>query len=255
MATNRPEATTSLTASGDITDISGFILRRSSLHYLLLQRTQYQSGVSRLFRGRFLRHLYDRYFVELVESHRQKRIAHLYFAEMREKLEQIQPVLDTVAPRRVLDIGAGLAGIDALLYDEFRNKGALDIYLLDKNEIADRIHYAFKPEGAAYNSFERTIEFLTDNGVPPDRIHAINIATEPFPKDEQFDLVTSYISWGFHYPLSTYLEEVFSGLSNAGALIVDVRRNTSGLDELHQRFSKVEILGEESKYVTAAAFK
>src|SRR5690606_38151004 len=53
------------------------------------------------------------------------------------------------------------------------------------------------------------------------------------------DSVVSLISWGWHYPVSTYLEPVRSALPPGGRLILHIRPRTGGEEELRRYFRYV----------------
>ena len=52
---------------------------------------------------------------------------------------------------------------------------------------------------------------------------------------------------GFHYPIETYLEEVKKSLKPDGVLIIDVRKDSGGLEVLKKNFSVVEVIYERQK--------
>lgn len=159
-----------------------------------------------------------------------------YSAELSETYEQIRPFLPPRA-KRILDIGAGLGGINVLLsrqYDEF-----LEITLLDRSGITPGPQGGFHEGGfAAYNSFEHAIDLLGANGVE-DEVLVCDIDREPFP-DGEFDIVISLLSWGFHYPITTYRPR-------ARLIVADVRRNTDG-EEALSSYGKLTVVHEAEKY-------
>ncbi len=75
-------------------------------------------------------------------------------------------------------------------------------------------------------------------GVPASNIYTNEINRDGFPGTQSFDLVISLISWGFHYPVSTYARPVYGALAPHGVLILDVRRGTAGKDELAELFGQ-----------------
>jgi len=56
-------------------------------------------------------------------------------------------------------------------------------------------------------------------------------------------MVISIASWGFHYPLSTYLDQVEQALAPGGRLILDLRRHQGQEQELAHRFEDCECIG------------
>lgn len=151
-----------------------------------------------------------------------EQVARLYTDELLKTYENIGAYLPSAA-HRILDVGAGLAGIDAFLYQHYASP---DIVLLDRNGIEDKskIGYHKSAESfGAYNSFAAAEKLLIDAGVSPNRITLHNIEFRPFPAGP-FDLILSLLSWGFHYPLATYAAAAMAALSPQGKIIVDVRK-------------------------------
>jgi len=138
--------------------------------------------------------------------------------------------------KAILDVGCGLAGIDVLLYQHYKSRG-INLHLLDKEGISEKVYYGFNPEAAHYNSLLLAREFLKLNGVFIDRVSTYGIETEGFPSQCKFDVVISLYSWGYHYPVSTYLESVRTSLASDGIIILDVREGTDGKDQLAKHFT------------------
>jgi len=61
------------------------------------------------------------------------------------------------------------------------------------------------------------------------------------------DLVVSLISWGFHYPVPVYLDQVRALLRPGGRVILDVRKETDGRAQLEARFPGVTTISETRK--------
>ncbi len=109
--------------------------------------------------------------------------------------------------------------------------------------------------GAFYNSLAVAKEFLIANAVPPHKIIASNVDAGGFPKGNAFDVILSLISWGFHYPVEVYLDDAYDALSDAGVLIIDIRKNTGGKQILSEKFSSVETIATSKKYERVLATK
>ena len=144
---------------------------------------------------------------------------------------------------RSLDIGCGIGGIDLMLNRHYN--GSTELNLLDFNKIDDKVYYGFKDKTSSYNSLDMTAEFLRNNGVSPDNIKTHD-ANGDFPGGK-FDLIISLISWGFHYPISTYLKQVKA--AQGGIIIMDVRKDTGQIESLQNEFKSVETVAEWQKYV------
>ena len=129
------------------------------------------------------------------------------------------------------------------------------LHLLDKNEVSDNIYFGFEETASAYNNLEFSKSLLTNAGVPVDHIQTTNIIEEDFPTNKKYDIIFSSISWGFHYPVSTYIDEVVKTLSERGHLIIDVRKGTDGLNILQKHFTTIDIVSDTKKYHRVCAKK
>ena len=159
-------------------------------------------------------------------------------------------------PKRILDIGCGVAGIDIMLHKHYiTTTDHPHFYLLDKSETNSKVYYGIEKEAAYYNSLSIAKQLLIVNGVMESHIHTQEVTGAPMFPGTQFDLIISLISWGFHYPISTYLDDVYDNLSSGGTLIVDVRKGTEGETQLEKRFGLIKTIFESKKYRRILACK
>ncbi len=121
-----------------------------------------------------------------------------------------------------LDIGCGLAGFDVLLWRRFRGF----MYLLDRDAFEKKPAYGFGESPSAYCQFDQVEEMMRANGVPTLSFETILSVREVIPPVE---LVTSFIAWGFHFPVDVYLADVARILRPGGRLIIDLRNEHADL--------------------------
>ena len=221
-------------------------------YYACLQRTgllpaRPLAKVRGLWRAKdFFGFTYKRFVSAYARGNPQK-VDSDYFELMEIEAKALAPYV-TKSVRSVLDIGAGLGGVDLALRKIF----ALEkIVLLDKNAEEARVFYGFEERGAYYNSLDLARQMLELNGVPSEEIFCLEAPSDgnivlPPEAGKSVDLVISTISWGFHYPISLYLESVHRLLSKDGSLIVDVRKGTGGREALSSLFS-VETIAESDR--------
>jgi SAM-dependent methyltransferase len=195
------------------------------------------------------------YAVSLEATISKTRVKACYLSDMKEEFGSIKAFLPQKC-RSLLDIGCGIGGIDLFLYRHYKYSDPMQVYLLDKTRIEPQVYYLFEPKGAFYNSLEIAKEMLVGNGVDSQHIHLIE-ANDNNTIDvvQSFELVISLISWGFHYPVSTYLHHVYQALADEGVLILDVRKGTSGEAELRDKFSNIKVAVEREKYKRLVAIK
>lgn len=140
---------------------------------------------------------------------------------------QLAPYL----PKRVerfLDIGCGLGGIDVKLYHYFRTQSYTwpEVLLMDGDGIGEEL-YGYQDLIDYYNSKVVMVKLLRANRVESFKV----IKPGKKLKANSLDLVLSLLSWGHHYPVSEYLENVSRALRPGGRLILDVRKGRTDPDD------------------------
>jgi len=224
-------------------------IKKDLLQYILMQRTQYlkktiiHKAVAKLLRF-FSFSDFGSIKANILLNH--NGIKNEYNTDMWSEYISIKDQLPESA-ENILDIGCGIGGIDIYLYKHYKNSS--NIYLIDKSAIDDNLHYGFKDQGSFYNSLLLTRSFLVENNVPEERIFVQEANAENIIEfNQQFDLIISLISWGFHYPVATYLKSAFDKLKTNGMIIIDVRKDSNGIEELKEEFKEVNIIKEFSKH-------
>jgi len=226
----------------------GILIPDSALQYVILQRTDHLCpGHGRLVRRLVQLTPFYKSAVE-AEAHRHgQQIKQRFSDEMTGEYESIRRWLP---PRvsTILDIGCGIGGIDVLLFRHYERDAKLEFYELDKSTVDDHIHYGFHGQASFYNSLEATAQTLADNGIERQHVHLLEATGDcRIDLPGRVDLVISLLSWGFHYPVRTYLQRVYELMRVGGRLILDVRRHTDGLQALVQRFGSVRVIGQDRK--------
>lgn len=228
------------------------IIPDPALKFILLQRTQLQRLNLRLFRK-----LGISYFPGLcgLETRlRRAAITSAFLTSVQEDLAEIDSHLPGRA-NRILDIGCGVGGIDVLLNDHYQAQSP-QFFLLDKSQLDPTVFYDFHKQTAFYNSLDLARQMLKLNGVAEPAIHCLEATPDNrIQMEGGIDLAISLISWGFHYPVSTYVNEVARVLTPGGGVILDVRKGTTGLKELRDCFPEVKVLVEKPKYLRLLARK
>lgn len=172
-------------------------------------------------------------------THYKGDFAEAYSAELQATYEGIKAYLP--ADGNILDIGCGMAGIDILLDRHYG--GEAKITLLDKQGKADTINAGFHQSAetfAHYHDFGLALEMLEANGVFGAK--TIDVSIGFLPK-RSFSVVISLLSWGFHYPISTYAPPVKKG----GIIVADIRRGTDGIKQLSE-YGAVTVVHNALKY-------
>lgn len=150
-------------------------------------------------------------------------------------------------PKHVVDIGCGAAIADALLRQDFDVKATL----VDIEETPQQYHL-WNESGAGYASLEEAKAFLCRNGFKAADVTTVNPRKTPGAMAKvSGDLVTSFISCGFHYPITDYVDLMLKTIAAGGTVILDLRgRYLAAPDEALSRLiaaSESEVLIEMPK--------
>ncbi|HEX8962765.1 MAG TPA: hypothetical protein VF801_07155 [Rhodocyclaceae bacterium] len=233
-------------------------VENEALPFILLQRTAYLSHprhpLYRLLKGLRMAPSFDA-MVRLESRWRGDAIRDAFAADMHDEYLTIRDHLPP-DPAAILDIGCGIAGIDVFLHRHYGRPANLEFHLLDKSRVEEQVYYHFRDRAAFYNSLEHARRFLVDNGIPAERVFPHEVGDDGrIPGDRQFDLVISLISWGFHYPVATYAEQVAQRLNPGGRLILDIRKNTDGMEVLARHLPNLRTLVDTPKFARVLAVK
>ncbi|MBN2629159.1 MAG: class I SAM-dependent methyltransferase [Rhodobacteraceae bacterium] len=148
-----------------------------------------------------------------------RRAAGVIHAEYR----SLAPVLMADPPSRVADIGCGYA-----LFDLFLALNSKASVLLIDIETNDRRHFGFAEEGAAYSNLSVARRLLLANGIAEDRIETLNPVSQDIGASQDVDLAVSFLSCGFHYPVTSYASYFRDKVLPGGAILLDLRAATAG---------------------------
>jgi len=220
----------------------------NSLKYILFQRTDYLENnklrtlLRQIGRIQFLHTL----TVNIEAVCLRNIIKQAFSEDIIQEYNKIKNYLPPSATS-ILDIGCGIAGIDIFLSRHYEHKA--DIVLLDKSIIEKKLYYGYEAKGCFYNSLLIAKNLLVDNGVAPNKVQ-VREATEDNKIEWEggFDIVISLLSWGFHYPVCTYLNQVYENLRRKGIVILDVRRNTGGKEEIEHKFGNSQVICSGLKF-------
>lgn len=251
-----------------MTDHKELNIPRRALPYVVLQRLETQQLGANIHYtpfGKlayaayehvpFAKTLFYYYSTRLEPFLRSASIREAYSRTMQREFATIEPHLQPEA-RRIAGIGPGVAGLEILISKYYRERYDVvpEIILIDKSQV-DEVYYGFHETAAAYNSLDVAREGLAINGHPDDKIRTLDADGITIEEVGKVDLITSLIAWGFHFPVTTYLPLALQALNPGGQLIIDVRKDTGGFEELESAFGQLTILHDDPKFQRILATK
>jgi SAM-dependent methyltransferase len=149
-------------------------------------------------------------------------------------------------PATILDIGCGLAFESRM----FNKRYGSELWLLD-GDVNDNpktsrdIRFGAVETMAFYNKLEDIEQALKHDNI--DNYTLLNAKNFKIPKEQKFDIICSWFSCGFHYPLDAYKELILAHSHHETKLIFDLRTKTA--DKLGVEI--LQILEQGEKHIKA----
>lgn len=225
-----------------------------AVKYILFQRTNYLRFSNSVFYKAAHRIFPDtsyKLLITLESRFFRDHIINRYAESMHYEYANIK---DFLPPKceAVLDIGCGVAGVDPFISWHYKNP--IHFFLLDKSFTDNKVVYEYREKASFYNSLSIAQKLLIWNGIDETRIHLIEADDEyAVPIKTHIDLVISLLAWGFHFPVSTYLNQVLVNLHNDGTLIIDISKESDGINELRKKFQTVNVIREKKDHTRIVA--
>lgn len=224
-----------------------------AVRYILFQRTGHSWLTNNRWCAKFFLNIAPaalyRNLVGVEALVRKTAIKQSFSAHIQAEYAELRPFLPAQVSS-VLDIGCGVAGIDVWLQQHYGPAAVIDYYLLDKTDVAPKVYFGYKPQAAFYNSLAISHTLLSQNGIPAQRVHLLEATPDnQIALTGPVDLAISLISWGFHYPVATYLDRVYELLRVGGTLILDVRKGTGGEEQLRKKFGNMQLIAESRAHL------
>jgi SAM-dependent methyltransferase len=161
----------------------------------------------------------------------------------------------TTPPKRILDIGCGLAWESR----QFNSKYNSELWLMDGDVSTNSTKDPNKANHGKWHQdskdllFYHSIDFLDSKFKEANitNYHLVDVNNIVIPEDVKFDLITSWLSCGFHYPASTYRELILKHSHKNTVVVMDLRilaKQTQPIVE--DGVEVIEIINTRSKYNT-----
>jgi hypothetical protein len=162
----------------------------------------------------------------------------------------------TNPPTSILDIGCGLAWESRMFNDKYRT----ELWLLDgdtdsnanKSKLASvKDYHVDSNEFLFYHSMSWLKEQLDANGTK--NYNLIDANDISIPKDKKFDVITSWLSCGFHYPASTYKDLILQHSHENTRIFLDIRIHLKNKEIFYNddNIKVLKILSKHRKHISA----
>lgn len=150
-----------------------------------------------------------------------------YIDAKLQKIEKLKLHIKS-PPKNILDIGCG----PAIESEYFQKEYGSYLYLLDGNKTSDKkreVSFGSVDTMNFYNDIETLREDYDSRNLNYTFLDATGDIELP---DIKFDLVYSFLSCGFHYPVTEYLPMLKSCTDENSLIMFDIRRDNVTYEDL-----------------------
>lgn len=159
-------------------------------------------------------------------------------------------------PKTILDIGCGLAWESRL----FNEKYNTELWLLDgdvsfnenKPKTSSEIDYHLTTDDFL---FYHPLSFLKEqlDKKETKNYNLIDVNKISIPEDKKFDIITSWLSCGFHYPASTYRDLILKHSHENTKIFLDIRIHLKTKEIFYDDpgIQIIKILSKHRKHINA----
>ena len=159
-------------------------------------------------------------------------------------------------PMKILDIGCGLAWESRLFNEKYNS----ELWLLDGDTRDNESKSLLAMTGKYHTSVDDFLFYhpLDNLDIELKKLgtknyHLIDCNNINIPTDIKFDLITSWVSCGFHYPVSTYRDLILKHSHLGTRIVMDLRvmYKKTGNPEAEEGVKIINTFNRRPKYVMA----
>lgn len=179
----------------------------------------------------------------------------LYQQNKKENFEILDKFLVT-PPMKILDIGCGLAWESRLFNEKYNSK----LWLLDGDTRDNESKPPTAMTGKYHTSADEFLFYHPLSEVDAElkklgtkNYHLIDCNNINISEDIKFDLITSWVSCGFHYPVNTYRDLILKHSHASTRVVMDLRvmYKKTGLPEAEEGVEILNVIAQRNKYIMA----
>ncbi len=156
---------------------------------ILFQRTELLNSFQKKIRKIFGRYLFTNFMIKYFLNI--KKIESTYYNKILEEFNEIKGEIE-ISNKSILSIGAGLGGLELILYSYFKQA---NFSIIERNYISKKFIYGWSYNNSeAYNIFDLTFKFLTNNGMSQNnfKIYDFDKKNLPIKKFEYVKIIANH---------------------------------------------------------------
>ena len=148
------------------------------------------------------------------------------------------------SPSKILELGCGLGRMSVYLNWKLDNDPLFILADSTWKKPIKKVKYGWKPkEKVFYNNLNVTKDFCNLNGLENHQV--FDLQKESLIKLSNIDLVISFMSVGFHYPIDNYLDTLLNITTKNCTMIFGIRKDTYTENSFKDKFATVKIMQQK----------
>ena len=223
---------------------------RDMAQLAVLQRIELADKSLMKVRKLFGRYLFSKLFSKYLIN--EKKVFKNYLRIINNEYQNIEKYLND--GQKILSIGGGIGGLEALILKNFPNT---KIDLIEKNYISDKIRYGWDNKNQeGYNNLLLTENFFNLNGIDNAKYDIYDYDKKSFP-NKNYNLIISLYSLDYHYDFNIYFNYLKS-VSNENTKIIFDTIRPDFFYKIFENLSVVkrnELTVHKSKRIVCTNFK
>ena len=223
---------------------------RDMAQLAVLQRIELADKSLMKVRKLFGRYLFSKLFSKYLIN--EKKVFKNYLRIINNEYQNIEKYLND--GQKILSIGGGIGGLEALILKNFPNT---KIDLIEKNYISDKIRYGWDNKNQeGYNNLLLTENFFNLNGIDNAKYDIYDYDKKSFP-NKNYNLIISLYSLDYHYDFNIYFNYLKS-VSNENTKIIFDTIRPDFFYKIFENLSVVkrnELTVHKSKRIVCKKFK
>ena len=223
---------------------------RDMAQLAVLQRIELADKSLMKVRKLFGRYLFSKLFSKYLIN--EKKVFKNYLRIINNEYQNIEKYLND--GQKILSIGGGIGGLEALILKNFPNT---KIDLIEKNYISDKIRYGWDNKNQeGYNNLLLTENFFNLNGIDNAKYDIYDYDKKSFP-NKNYNLIISLYSLDYHYDFNVYFNYLKS-VSNENTKIIFDTIRPDFFYKIFENLSVVkrnELTVHKSKRIVCTNFK
>ena len=142
-------------------------------------------------------------------------------------------------PKTILELGCGLGRMSIFLNSQLQNSD-IHYILADSTSNVKIPSYGWNANEGYYNDLNLTELFSKNHGM--ENFEIFDLKNDNIERLNDIDLIMSFLSVGFHYPIENYIDSLLKISSENCIMVFGIRRGRYSENNFKDHFKNIQII-------------